>query len=67
MLSVIVVFAIAVPLMIWALSPSPVRKRSVAQGHHPTADLTSLPPATGAGGLDVGSSCDAGGGGCDGG
>ena len=44
MLSVIIVFAIAVPLMIWALSPSPVRKRSVAQGHHPTADL-DVPPA----------------------
>ena len=34
MLSFIIVFAIGVPLMIWALSPGPVRKRSPGHGHH---------------------------------
>jgi hypothetical protein len=67
MLSLIIVFAIAVPLMIWALSPSPVRRRRASPGFHSPVDATSLPPAVAAGSLPFGSSCDAGGGGCDGG
>ena len=70
MLSFIIVFAIGVPLMIWALSPGPVRKRSPGHGHHPypSADLMSLPPAAGVGSFHFGSGCDAGSGGsCDGG
>jgi hypothetical protein len=63
MLIFIVVCAIGVPLMLWALS-SPSRKPAAGTGHHPTGDLASLPPAA-AGGFDAAPSCDAGGGGCD--
>ncbi len=67
MLSFIIVFAIAVPLMIWALSPSPPRKHRPSSTVHPPVDATSLPPAVGVGSFSSGSSCDAGSGGCDGG
>ena len=68
MLSFIIVFAIAIPLMIWALSPSPASKRRPTHIVHPPADLTSMPPAASGSDFHFGSSCDAGGGGsCDGG
>jgi hypothetical protein len=67
MLSLMIVFVIAVPLMIWALSPSPAPKRRPTNIVHPPADLTSLPPAAGANDFHYGLGCDAGtGGGCDG-
>jgi hypothetical protein len=67
MLSFFIVFAVAVPLMIWALSPAPVRKRESSQGSPPPADVMSMPPAISVGSLPFGSSCDAGTGNCDGG
>jgi hypothetical protein len=68
MLSLIIVFAVAIPLMIWALSPSPAPKHRPTHIVHPPADLMSMPPSAGASDFHFGSSCDAGhGGGCDGG
>jgi len=67
MLSLLIVFAVAMPLMIWALSPAPVRKRKSSQGSLPPVDVMSMPPAASHGGFHLGSSCDAGSGSCDGG
>lgn len=69
MLSFIVLFAIVVPLMIWALSPGAPSKRRPRHTDQPApADGMFVPPSAGAGDFHVGSSCDAGGGGgCDGG
>jgi hypothetical protein len=67
MLSLFIVFAVAMPLMIWALSPAPVRKRKSSQGSLPPVDVMSMPPAGGLSGFHLESSCDAGSGGCDGG
>jgi len=67
MLSLFIVFAIVVPLMIWALSPAPARKRKSSQGVAPPADMMSMPAAISAGSLPFGSNCDAGSGSCDGG
>ncbi len=68
MLSLIIVFAVAVPLMIWALSPSPAPKRRPTNIVHPPVDLMSVPPAAGADSFHYGLGCDAAhSGGCDGG
>ena len=67
MLSLLIVFAIVVPLMIWALSPATVRRRKSSQGSAPAADVVSMPPAVAASSLLFESSCDAGNGSCDGG
>jgi hypothetical protein len=67
MLSLLIVFAVAMPLMIWALSPAPVRKRKSSQGSLPPVDVMSMPPAASLSGFHPGSSCDVGSGGCDGG
>lgn len=67
MLSFFIVFAVAVPLMIWALSPATVRRRKSSQGPLPPADVMSMPPAISAGSLPFESSCNAGSGSCDGG
>ena len=69
MLSFIIVFAIAVPLMIWALSPSPSPKRRPTRVDQPApSDGIFVPPSAGASDFHFGSGCDGGGGGsCDGG
>lgn len=66
MLSLLIVFAIVVPLMIWALSPATVRRRKSSQGSAPAADVVSM-PAVAASSLPFESSCDAVNGSCDGG
>jgi hypothetical protein len=65
MLSLLIVLAVAGPLMLWALSPG--RRRKAGEAVHPPVDAASLPPAASGGGFSFGSSCDGGGGGCDGG
>jgi hypothetical protein len=63
MLSFFIVFAIAVPLMIWALSPGPVRRRRPSSVPA-SVDSAYLPPVIGAS-LPSGSNCDAGSASCD--
>ncbi len=63
MLNFLIVCAIGVPLMLWALSNGPRRKPAAGTGH-PSADASSLPPVAG-GTFDAGPGCDAGGGSCD--
>jgi hypothetical protein len=67
MLGFIIVFAIFIPLMVWALSPRTTRKRKSPRGCVASADTTSLPRLAGTVASDLGSSCDAGSGSCDGG